>query len=480
MILKKIIGRYQSMPLGVKAALWFTICSFLQQGVSFLVTPIFTRLMTTEEYGIYSVFMSWKGILTVFVTLQLAAGGFSKGLLKFPNRDVYQSVLMSVTLVSVLIWSSVILFAGCYVSKLLDIPVKYLFSLLIMLLFQQAFSLWAARQRFEYRYKSLVSLTLLTTVLAPCLSIGAIKSGVYSVDARIYAQVVVNAVAYGPLMIMIFVRGKTFFNKDICKYAIPFGLTMIPHALANNVLSSSDRIMISQIVGNSEAALYNVGYAIANVILIFINSVMGAFNPWMMRRADKKDYANVAGITNMLGIFFCLIALIPILAGPEVVALMGGRKYADSIWIIPPVAASIYFIFLHCLFSVILFYYEKKIFILSASCSAAVLNIILNVIFIDLFGYVAAAYTTLACYAFFPLLDYVFLCKLRRENNINSSIYDYKSLALMSALVIFTALFGNLLYLNEAVRYVFLLMTVLILFFKRSIFIGIYKKMKQR
>ena len=49
-----------------------------------------------------------------------------------------------------------------------------------------------------------------------------------------------------------------------------------------------------------------------------------------------------------------------------------------------------------------------------------------------------------------------------------------------SALVIFTALFGNLLYLNGVVRYVFLFATALILFFKRSIFIGIYKKMKQR
>ena len=48
-----ITSKYRSLSVQAKAALWFTICSFLQKGISFITVPIFTRLMSTEEYGTY-------------------------------------------------------------------------------------------------------------------------------------------------------------------------------------------------------------------------------------------------------------------------------------------------------------------------------------------------------------------------------------------------------------------------------------------
>ena len=45
-----ITSKYRSLSVQAKAALWFTICSFLQKGISFITVPIFTRLMSTQEY----------------------------------------------------------------------------------------------------------------------------------------------------------------------------------------------------------------------------------------------------------------------------------------------------------------------------------------------------------------------------------------------------------------------------------------------
>ena len=55
--------KYLSMPLPVKAALWFTICNFLQRGVTMITTPIFTRVLSEEQYGIYSTYLSWENLL---------------------------------------------------------------------------------------------------------------------------------------------------------------------------------------------------------------------------------------------------------------------------------------------------------------------------------------------------------------------------------------------------------------------------------
>lgn len=51
--MNKLLVKYRSIPVQVKASLWFLICAFLQKGISFITTPIFTRLLSTSEYGQY-------------------------------------------------------------------------------------------------------------------------------------------------------------------------------------------------------------------------------------------------------------------------------------------------------------------------------------------------------------------------------------------------------------------------------------------
>ena len=98
-IFQKGKQKYKKMPVQVKAAFWFLICSILQKGISVITTPIFTRLLTTSEYGQFSVFNSWMSIVTVIVTLNLSAGVYTQGLIKFnDDRPVFSSTLQGITL----------------------------------------------------------------------------------------------------------------------------------------------------------------------------------------------------------------------------------------------------------------------------------------------------------------------------------------------------------------------------------------------
>ena len=47
------IEKYKNMALPVKAAFWFFVCSFFQNAIAIITTPVFTRIMTTEEYDYY-------------------------------------------------------------------------------------------------------------------------------------------------------------------------------------------------------------------------------------------------------------------------------------------------------------------------------------------------------------------------------------------------------------------------------------------
>ena len=74
--MNKLLDKYKKIPAPVKAGLWFFICTVLQKGIVFLTVPIFTRLLTTEQYGLLTVYQSWMAIISVFTTLNLSAGVF--------------------------------------------------------------------------------------------------------------------------------------------------------------------------------------------------------------------------------------------------------------------------------------------------------------------------------------------------------------------------------------------------------------------
>ena len=98
------------MPVQVKASFWFLVCSFFQKGISFITTPIFTRILTTGEYGEYNVFNSWLQIITPIVSLNLSSGVYAQGIVKFEDeRDQFTSSLQGLGLTLILAWTIVYL-----------------------------------------------------------------------------------------------------------------------------------------------------------------------------------------------------------------------------------------------------------------------------------------------------------------------------------------------------------------------------------
>ena len=85
-MINRIKEKWKNVPITVKVSTAYTVCSILQKCLSFITLPLFTRLLTTEEYGQYTIYSSWMGILTIFLTLNLAYGSFQTAMVKFENK----------------------------------------------------------------------------------------------------------------------------------------------------------------------------------------------------------------------------------------------------------------------------------------------------------------------------------------------------------------------------------------------------------
>ena len=406
----QILQKYQKMSVKVRASFWFLICSFLQKGISSITTPIFTRLLSTEEYGQYGAFNSWLGIITIFVTLNLFYGVYTQGLVKYEEeRSIYSSSLQGLNLTLVLIWTAVYLLFRDFWNRLFSLTTVQMLAMMVMIWATAAFSFWAAEQRVTYSYRRLVLLTLLVSAAKPAVGIFFVIHAQDKVTARILGLALVELVGYTGLFVVQMVRGRVFFSRRFWRYALLFNLPLIPHYLSQTVLSSADRIMIRDMVGRSEAGIYNLAYQISLLMTLFNTALSQTLSPWIYQKIKAGKAQEVTNIGFMAMGIIASANLMLMLLAPEAVWIFAPKAYYNAIYVIPPVSMSVFFMFSYDMFAKFEFYFEKRVFIMSASVMGAAVNIITNYIFIQKFGYYAAGYTTLLCYLIYALGHYLMM-----------------------------------------------------------------------
>nr|WP_330391620.1 oligosaccharide flippase family protein [Butyrivibrio sp. YAB3001] len=236
------------------------------------------------------------------------------------------------------------------------------------------------------------------------------------VTARILCIIIVEIIGYS--WMFFFSMKKRMVSSKITKYwsyAIGFNIPLIPHYLSQTVLNSSDRIMIQRMIGDSQAGIYGVAYSLSMIMLIFNNALMQTISPWMYKKIKTKNEKDIASIAYVALTLIAIVNLLLIALAPEIVAIFAPKSYYEAIYVIPPVAMSVFYLFLYDLFAKFAFYYEKTRFIMAASVGGAILNVLLNFIFIRKYGYIAAGYTTLVCYMTYCMIHFLFMKKVCKQ-----------------------------------------------------------------
>ena len=86
------IKEIPKLKLPAKASLWYIASSAISRTIGAAGTPIFTRLLTPEEYGLFPLYNTWLAVATVILTLELTGGVIYRGLQKFSHdRDKFLS-----------------------------------------------------------------------------------------------------------------------------------------------------------------------------------------------------------------------------------------------------------------------------------------------------------------------------------------------------------------------------------------------------
>ena len=469
--IEKIGKKYEGMSTPAKAGLWFTICGFLQRGIAFFTTPIFTRILIPEQYGIVSVYNTWVELITILCTLNLFLGGFNNGMRDYKDhRDEYLSAVQGLTTVITLFWVILFFLGQTFWKELLEMETPLVLLMFGQIITSAALSLWAAKERFEFRYKRLVVITVFNTLMGALIPIFAIllSSPDNGANARIVSNAITIICICGCIYIDNFRKGKMFFSKELWKYAFLFNLPLLPHYLSTMVLNHSDRIMIGKMVGTKEAAIYSVAYSAAMILTILATSINQSFAPWLYGELDKKEYGSIPKVGNAMFAGMAVVLMILIAFAPECIYVFAGTKYAEAVQIVPSVAASLYFVFMYQVFANVEFYYKRNTFIAYASMTGAILNLVLNYYGIKRYGYIAPGYTTLICYTVFGLAHYLFMRKICREEMDGIKLFDSTTIYAIAVILVLFSIIMVFIYQYTLIRYIILLIIVVIAAFNRK------------
>lgn len=474
MVIKKIANSFKDMPSSVKAAIAFAFSSFILRSVAFITTPIFTRIMSVEQYGIVSVYNSWYTIIEVFSLLGLnSAGVFNVGLNDYSNsRDKYiYNVLLICNFTTILVFSFIFVLEY-YFKGLFNLPLNLLVLMFVQFLLCPSQTFWITHERYEYRYKLSTLVTVLGGILAQFISVICIIKMDTSTQAsvKLWSSGLINVCMCIPIYIYIFYKGKLSLDFSIWKQTLVFAIPLIPHYLAQHVMSSADRIMISQMHSEAQAGIYSVASAIGMITSFIWSAINSSITPFIHKNLNERKFSDINKTIELIIVLYSLLCFFVALVAPEILAILAPKTYSRAAYALPPIATVSFLMALYNIYSIIEFYYKRASNIASATVVACLTNVILNYLFIPRFGFVAAAYTTLIAN-----LILVFMHYWGYRKSTKQKIYRDKILMIISLITIFLCLLCNFVYYLPILRYGILLTVCVILLINRK---RIIKKLK--
>ena len=476
----KIIEKYRGLSKEVKASTAYTVCNILTKCLSLITLPLFTRMMSTEEYGLSTVYASTATIVVIFTSLQLPYGSLSTAMIKFKeDRNGYLSSLCMISTTLTVIYIILCILFRNIMVQWLELPFFLILLMGVEMLFTTAQSAWMGFQRFEFQYKNVVIVTFCTAVLSTIVSLFAVIYSTQKGMAMVCSNALVTCLVGLAIFIQLLYKGRRPFEKKYWKFAFSFNVPLIPYYLSQVIFNQSDRLMINKICGRGDAAIYGVAYSLATILTFVVSAIHSSYTPWLFERIDRKEFAGSKKVTIFLsaGIAFMLLGIIAL--APEIIYIMAGEKYAEAMWVVPPVAMSVLLLYYSDLFDCLLFFYEAKIFLAISAILSAGINVVLNALFISRFGFIAAAYTTLASYLILAVVDYIYMLKICRIKKISNDMYDIKSLIGIFLIFIGLGFAAMSLYEMPIIRYSIIMAVFVVLLLFRNKLMKILQNMKK-
>lgn len=376
----------------------------LTRGFVIISAPYMTDVLTTDEYGIISVFNTWSNVVYIIASL-----GAVSGLKNYKiNKDekTYHEYC----------WNSLIVGV---------IPHLFIFMLSVLLR-----DYFAVLLKMDSKYPPLIVLSSLT------IHISSFFTAYLIIENDALKNLIVSAFSFGAYFSFAFIATEytTFFTgckelpfvlgtilsngivgivaivyfakkgigkikKEYVDFCIKMGIPIIFHSLSSIILSSSDRVMIQRMRTDSEAGIYSFTYSFASIIVYVWGAINSIWSPFYFRLLKEGDDKKLKAKRFNFDYVYSMLFAGFILVYPEFMSFLSSSdEYLQNSNLIIIIAMSFIANHIYSFSSGYEMYREKNIYVAVGTITAALCNVLLNILMIPSMGAFGASLATLISY----------------------------------------------------------------------------------
>lgn len=431
----------------IKNAGIYGIVQILQGAVGFFLLPIYTRYLTPNDYGIFSIVTSITGFLGMFYLLGLN-GAISKYYYEYENDEGLFKKFIGTIITTILIISLILtIFLFGTHKFILDKFIKgisfypYMAIGLLTVALSTLFPIYQSILQMQHKaekYAVQQFSVFLVTLLLNIVFIVVIKLGVIG---QLLSAFIVAVITFTYAVVVFTKFTKWKIDKKIMVRSMKYAMPLVPHSLAGWVSTLSDRLILNNLKGASLVGIYNIGYQFGNIINMVAGAVNSAFIPWFfsIMKEDKNDRKQIYRFGTAFILLYSLGALWLSILSPYILKIMVHKSFYGAVDCIPYIAFSYVFNGVYYFFVAGLFYNEtgtKYIFI--TSTIAAVVNVILNFLLIPKYEIIGASVATLISFALSSVMVLYLSKIINKKDDLKWKYKKIYSIVIISMIITFT------------------------------------------
>lgn len=370
-------------------------------GINFFTLPIFTRMLTTEQFGVVTTYTLGVSVVTVLVGLQTQGTiGTAFSHFEEDEKKGYISSIVTIALLSfVLLFGLALLFLNP-LAQFIGIARNY-----VILMFLQAlgaFGVSFASMKFTFCKQAVKNFLLSVAVgaLTAILSIIFIQmdSGPELYRGRLYGLALPNIFAGVALLAFFLVAGRRFFVKKYWRFCLPLAAPLIFHGLSHILLAQSARFVIQKQLGFSEAGIYGFVFTVTQVLNILYAALNNAWVPFYYDDLKNRRFDVINKKTANYIFLFAGLTVGFILVSREFLQIFAGADYLTGTPTLPLMAASIFCTFLYSFPVNFQFYHRNTVAIAIGTTFSALINLGLAIWLTPIYGIMGTAVALLISY----------------------------------------------------------------------------------
>ena len=394
----------------------YSAISFLQKGISFFLLPLYTAYLTPSDYGVLNVITSVTSLLSLLFLVGLQGAG-TRFYYKYKEdveygKRLWGALTLFVIINAIVLGTLCIIFHKFLIDPLIGNISFYPYVLVGILytivspvyLFYQTY-LQTRQEGMTYGINSL--LNFLVNIGLIIIFVVYFEMGVLGV---LFANLLTAILFFIYVVIAYIPKIKLNLRKDTLGPSLNYSLPLIPHLLAGWSTGMIDRLFLNGMRNESEAGLYSVGSQFGSITHTVSAAINSAYVPWFYEAYDKGNYDRIRSVSIVSIWVLAIISMIISLFSPELLKLMVSPAFRGVWTIIPFLAFAYVFQGVYNVYINTLFLNKTKV-VFIVSFSGLVANVVLNILFIPIWGFLGSA---IACFLSFFMKSFVALLLSRR------------------------------------------------------------------